>query len=141
MKRKIFLPATIVFVLLFCGQAFAKATNSCDGVDISFDKQAFATQAMQTSLTEAAKNAKANGGTAQEIICASAGIEGLTTADIVSALRNAGFDPVVIRMAAEDTGLDLGEVDIALAPDPGNPAPLPTSLGLTPGKNASPNTP
>lgn len=141
MERKICLPAAIVFALLICGQALAGPTNSCDGMTISFDQQAFAAQALQTSLTEAAKTAKAKGGTAQEIICASVGINDITTADIVSALRNAGFDPVLIKMAAQATGLDMREVAIALAPVQDNPAQLPTFLGHTPGKNASPNTP
>ena len=64
-----------------------------------------------------------------------------SVAAIINALRNSGFDPVMIKMAARDTGLNMGEVDIALAPAQDTPAPLPTSLGLTPGKNASPSTP
>ena len=130
-----------MIILLSCGQALAKPTNSCDGVAVSFSKHAFANQASQTSLTEAVATVKANGATPQEIICASLSIEGITTADIINALQNAGFDPVLIRMAARDTGLDMGEVAIALAPVQDTPAPLPTSLGLTPGKNASPSTP
>ena len=139
--KKIFLLAAMMVALLFCGQALAKATNSCDGVAVSFDQQAFANQAQQSSLTEAVKTAKSNGGTAQEIICASVSLEGITTADIITAHRNAGFDPVVIKIAARDTGLDPEAVDEALVAEPSTPAPLPTSVGLSPGKNASPSTP
>lgn len=141
MKREIYLLAILMIFSLFCSPALAKPTNSCDGVAVSFSKHAFASQASQTSLTEAVATVKANGATPQEIICASLNIDGVTTADIINALRNAGFDPVLIRMAAKDTGLNMGEVGEALTPGQDTPAPLPTSVGLSPGKNASPSTP
>ena len=141
MKRGVCFLATIMVALFLSGQAMAKPTNSCDGVAVSFSKHAFASQASQTSLTEAIATVKANGATPQEIICASLSIEGITTADIICALQNAGFDPVLIRMAARDTGLNMGEVAIALAPGQDTPAPLPTSVGLTPGRSASPSIP
>ena len=141
MKREIYLLAILMTFSLFCSQALAKPTNSCDGVELSFDKQDFISQVQQSSLTEAARTAKSKGGTPQEVICASLNIDGVTTANIINALRNAGFDPVLIRIAAEDTGLDMGEVSEVLAPGKDTPALLPTSVGLTPGKNASPSTP
>ena len=136
MVRNIILLATMMVAMLFCGQALAKVTNSCDGVAISFDKQAFVTQAQETSLTDAIKT-KASGASAEEIICASVGIDDITTADIISALRNAGFDSPTIDLAAKKTGLDPEEVALALAPN----QTLPTTTGTTPGTNASPSVP
>jgi len=141
MKRKLFLIAAMMVAILFSDHVLAETTNSCDGVTISFDQQTFTAQVQKTSLTAAAKTVKTNGGTAQEIICAALNMESITTADIITALRNAGFDPVVIRLAARNTGLDMEEVDIILAPDQSTPAPLSTSVGLSPGKTASPNKP
>ena len=141
MKREIYLLAILMVVSFSCGQAMAKPTNSCDGVAVSFSKHAFANQASQTSLDEAVATAKANGATPQEIICASISIEGITTADIINALQNAGFDPVLIRMAARDTDLDMGEVAIALTPAQNTPAQLSTSVGPNPGRSASPSIP
>ena len=142
MNKNVCLLVILMTVTFLCSEVLAKATNSCDGVSISFDQQAFTTQAINAGLTEAARTAKEGGGTAQEIICASLGLEGVITADIVSALRNAGFDSVIIKIAAKDTGLDMGEVNAALAPGQSTPAPLPTSVGLSPGKNAtSPSVP
>ena len=140
-KEKCFLIIPIIFTLLICGQAFARPTNSCDAIAVSFSKHAFTNQASQTSLTEAVTTAKENGATPQEIICASLGVEGIVTADIINSLRSAGFDPVLIRLAAKDTGLDMGEVASALAPVQKTPTSLPTTVGLTPGKNASPSVP
>ena len=138
MKGTIYLLAMLALTLLLCGQAMAEVTNSCDSVTVSFDKQEFVSQAEKTSLTEAVKTAKANGGTAQEIICASVGIDNITTADIINALLNAGFDPVVIRdFAAIETGLDLDEVDDALT---ARKTPS-TDLGQSTSPNASPSVP
>ena len=142
MNRNACLLVVLFTLTILCNQVQAKATNSCDGVAISFDQQTFATQAINGGLTEAARTAKEAGGSAREIICASLGLEGIDTGDIVTALRNAGFDPVIIKKAAGETGLDMGEVGAALAPGQSTPAPLATSVGLTSGKNAtSPSIP
>ena len=61
MGKKLWLFITLMIFTISCGEVLAKATNSCDGVCISFDQQAFATQAIKLFTSDKPNMSKLNG--------------------------------------------------------------------------------
>ena len=118
---------SLLFIIVAPMAASAK-DSGCPDVSPEF-RSSLAAKIASGGVDEAVRSALAEKHTPAEIICTALSIDGISTLEIIVALRNANVDPVLIKLAAELAGLNATQIDALLDPNPAHPGQMPVLTG------------